>query len=104
MWCSPIAAPETCLDFQGKNADEARGWIEAWRKGPKGPQQPASVAGTGKPANSADSNGTGKELKSEGAKKVRPHQRHSQSCCVAICTVTFRPMFSRSMLSALSLL
>ena len=45
--------------LQAKNADEARGWIEAWRKAPKGPQQPGSAAKSGKPAKSADSNGAG---------------------------------------------
>ena len=45
--------------LQAQNADEAGEWIEAWRKAPKGPQQPVSVAKSGKPASSRDSNGAG---------------------------------------------
>lgn len=77
------AAPErgaySVLLLQGKNADEARKWIEGWRKGPKGPMQPAS---TGKSASSAESNGAGTELKSKGVGKVCLHAAAAkkQSC------------------------
>ncbi len=58
------------FDIQGKNADEARGWIEAWRKGPKGPMQPVSEAGSANPASSAESNGAAKGVEAGGAGKV----------------------------------
>ena len=53
--------------------------------------QPASKAGSDKPASSGDSNGAAKDVKSEGAGKVRPYQDFPHSLCQGICGALSRP-------------
>lgn len=67
------------LPLQGKNADEAREWIEAWRKDSKSRTQPAPEAKSGKSATSSESNGAGTAMKSEGAEKVDELLNHQFS-------------------------
>ena len=55
------------LNVQGKNADEAREWINAWREGSKGAAPPAAEAKSGTDASAAKSSG----VKSEGVTKVQ---------------------------------
>ena len=53
--------------MQGKNADEAREWIDAWREGFKGAAPPAAEAKSGTDASTAK----GTSAKSDGVTKVQ---------------------------------
>ena len=75
----PGIVPLEILPLQGKNADEAREWIEAWRKDSKSRTQPAPEAKSGKSATSSESNGAGTAMKSEGAEKVDELLNHQFS-------------------------